>query len=239
MSTSRSKITVKGFFGSVVVGAGLVAAVATPASAHVTVSSANATQGGWGTLIFKVPTESDTASTTKVQISVPQESGIASVSYQPIPGWTTQVTKVKLATPITTDDGTLTEGVGSITWTASKDAAIKPGQFQQFPVSAGPLPKTSSIAFTATQTYSDGTVVKWDQPVVEGGPEPEHPALTLELPAASEHGGSAQVASASSSTDTAAAPSSISPWSIAAFLVAVAALVVGVVAFGMARGKRS
>ena len=106
------------------------------------------------------------------------------------------------------------------------------------PVSAGPLPKTSSIAFTATQTYSDGTVVKWDQPVVEGGPEPEHPALTLEPPAASEHGGSAQVASASSSTDTAAAPSSISPWSIAAFLVAVAALVVGVVAFGMARGKR-
>ena len=40
----------------------------------------------------------------------------------------------KLANPVTTDDGDkITDVVSRITWTASGDAAIKPGQFQEFP----------------------------------------------------------------------------------------------------------
>ncbi|WP_142395326.1 DUF1775 domain-containing protein, partial [Mycobacterium avium] len=33
------------------------------------------------------------------------------------------------------------------------------------------------------QTYADGTVVKWDQPPLPDGGEPEHPAPTLALAA--------------------------------------------------------
>ncbi len=40
-----------------------VLAFAAPAAAHVTVSSANATQGGYTKLTFRVPNEKDTAST--------------------------------------------------------------------------------------------------------------------------------------------------------------------------------
>jgi hypothetical protein len=35
--------------------------------------------------------------------------------------------------------------------------------------------------FKAVQTYSDGTVVSWIEPVVKGTPAPEHPAPVLRL----------------------------------------------------------
>ena len=37
------------------------------------------------------------------------------------------------------------------------------------------------MAFPTTQTYSDGTVVRWDQAPLPGGGEPEHPAPALSL----------------------------------------------------------
>jgi hypothetical protein len=44
------------------------------------------------------------------------------------------------------------------------------------------------MVFTATQTYSDGTVVEWDQPTPASGEEPEHPAPTLTIGPAVEGG---------------------------------------------------
>jgi hypothetical protein len=43
------------------------------------------------------------------------------------------------------------------------------------------LPDTTTIGLPATQTYSDGTVVKWDQPTPPGGAEPEYPAPSIAL----------------------------------------------------------
>ncbi len=114
------------------------------ASAHVTVNAVGATQGGYTVLTFRVPTESATASTTKLKVQLPTDHPIASVSVQPHAGWSYKVTTSKLATPITTDDGQLTEAVSEIDWAADSDAAIKPGEFDQFNVSAGPLPKVAS-----------------------------------------------------------------------------------------------
>ena len=50
---------------------------------------------------------------------------------------------------------------------------MKPGEFDVFSVSAGPLPTdVNSISLPALQTYSDGSVVRWIEPQVAGGPEP-------------------------------------------------------------------
>jgi len=157
-------------------------AVAAPASAHVSVSSANAVQGGYGVLTFRVPTESDSASTTKVEVNLPiKDAPVASVSIQPVPGWTAVTEKAKLATPIKTHDSEITEAVSKITWTATPAAAVKPGEFQQFQVSMGPLPQVDQMVFKALQTYSDGTVVRWiDEPATDGS-EPESPAPVLKL----------------------------------------------------------
>jgi periplasmic copper chaperone A len=162
--------------------------VAAPGWAHVTVNPSTAAQGGYTVLSFRVPTESDSASTTKVQVFLPADHPLASVSVRPHPGWHTKVVTKKLATPLSTDDGQVTEGVYSITWTPDgpKDA-LKPGEYDDFDVSVGPLPEVSSLTFKTLQTYSDGTVVRWiDPPAASGQPEPEHPAPTLTLTPASD-----------------------------------------------------
>ncbi len=75
------------------------------ADAHVTVNPNTATQGGYTRIAFRVPTESDTASTTKLEVDLPTDQPVASVLVMPITGWTATVSTTKLAAPITTDDG--------------------------------------------------------------------------------------------------------------------------------------
>ena len=55
------------------------------------------------------PNEMDNASTVKLDLQLPP--GFAAASFEPNPGWTVKVTKTRLATPIHTDDGDITEGV--------------------------------------------------------------------------------------------------------------------------------
>jgi uncharacterized protein YcnI len=196
-------------------------ALAGPAFAHVTVAAPGAAPGGYAVATFRVPTESDTASTTKLVVQVPP---MASVSVQPVPGWTA-VTKVsKLATPLQSDDGAVTSAVSQITWTAAPGSGIKPGQFQQFPVSVGPLPKSSSVSFPTIQYYSDGTVVRWIEHAAPGSKtEPDHPAPTLTLTAA----------------DPAAAPKVEKASTTGPTVLSIVALVVAAGALGLAFVSRA
>ncbi|HEX5202416.1 MAG TPA: YcnI family protein [Actinoplanes sp.] len=163
---------------------GLTLALAVPASAHVTVNPSTATPGGYAKVTFRVPNESDTASTTKVEVNLPADKPVASVSIKPVQGWTAVAVKSKLATPIKAHDTEITEAVSKITWTADANAAVKPGQFQEFDVSLGPLPDSGQMVFKTLQTYSDGSIVRWiDEPTTDGS-EAEHPAPVLKLAAA-------------------------------------------------------
>jgi uncharacterized protein YcnI len=162
-------------------------ALAAPASAHVTISAPGATRGGSDAVItFRVPTESDTASTTGLQVRLPTDTPIAGVLVQPIPGWSHTQKTVKLAKPISTDDGDITEAVAEIDWTAKAGFGIKPGEFGAFVVMAGQLPDAPRITFKAVQIYSDGSRTAWTEVPAPGSTaEPEHPAPSLELAAAS------------------------------------------------------
>jgi periplasmic copper chaperone A len=149
------------------------------ASAHVTVNPKEATQGGYAKLAFRVPNEKDNASTTRLEIVIPTDRApIASVSTRPVPGWTVAVEKTTLATPLKVHDSDVTEVVSKLTWTADDEGnQVKPGTFQEFEVSAGPLPEVDQIAFKALQTYSDGDVVRW----IDEGAEADRPAPILKL----------------------------------------------------------
>jgi uncharacterized protein YcnI len=161
--------------------------VAGPASAHVTVNSPDAAQGGFGVVNFRVPTEKDNASTVELRVQLPADQPLAFVAVRPHPGWTATVTKAKLATPIQSDDGPVTEAVSVIDWKADPGSkGIAPGQYDEFSVSVGPLPKAASLAFKAVQVYSDRSQVAWIEDTPAGGAEPEHPAPVLELTAAAE-----------------------------------------------------
>jgi uncharacterized protein YcnI len=155
--------------------------IAGPAFAHVTVSSTDAASGGFGKAVFRVPTESETASTTKLVVTLPQDTPFAFLNAQTKPGWKVTIKEAKLAKPTKVGDFELTKAVRTITWT-STGAGIPPSQFDEFAISGGPFPDADTIAFTAEQTYSDGKVVAWDQ-VQKGDTEPEHPAPTLSMAA--------------------------------------------------------
>lgn len=169
--------------------AGLLVCGTGVATAHVGVAAPGAAKGGYTVLTFKVPTESDTAGTTRLEVTLPN---LKSARTEPIPGWTSQVTK----------DPTSGEAT-SVAWTADPGVAVGPGQFQQFALSAGPLPEAESVSFPAVQTYSDGQVVSWDQQAGADGAEPEKPAPSLTLVEAGDAHGAVS-GTAEAGTDTTA-----------------------------------
>ncbi|MET8263856.1 YcnI family protein [Micromonospora arida] len=172
-----------------------------PASAHVTVNPKEATQGGYARVAFRVPNESDSASTTKLEVVLPENAPVGSVSTMPVPGWTVATEKRKVDPPIEVHGSQLTEAVSKITWTASGDAGVKPGQFQEFPVSLGPLPQVDSMVFKVLQTYSDGNISRWIDEPAPGAEEPENPAPVLTLAAAAAPSGSATPTAGVASSD--------------------------------------
>jgi uncharacterized protein YcnI len=211
-------------------------AIAAPASAHVTVNPGTATQGGYTKVTFRVPNETDKTDTTKLEVNLPAATPIASVSLKPVAGWTAATVKSKLATPIKSDDGEITEAITKITWTATAAAAVKPGQFQEFDVSLGPLPQSGQVVFKALQTYSDGTVVRWiDEPATDGT-EPEHPAPTLKLTPAGETAAAAPAGAQAVTAEAAKGDGNGTPWGIAGIILGVIALVLGLLAYRRSAG---
>ncbi|ODU07267.1 MAG: nuclear export factor GLE1 [Pseudonocardia sp. SCN 72-86] len=213
--------------------AAMLLAGAVPALAHVTAQPGTAAQGGYTVINFRVPTESDSAGTIKVEVAFPQDHPVTSARTTPIPGWTAVVQKGVLANPIQRNGQTITQAVTSVTWTAEPGTRIGPGQFVDFPLSVGPLPSdTDRLVFPATQTYDDGKVVAWNQLTGADGQEPNNPAPTVTLtPAAagSAHGQTTGTADEAAATDTTAR------W------IGGAGLVVGVLglAFAWAASRRA
>lgn len=197
--------------------------LATPAYAHVSVSSDDTTPGAEvAVLTFHVPTESATASTTKLAVQLPTFS---TVDVLPMTGWTFTTKTTKLAKPITTDDGDqISQAITEVDWTASATGAIKPGEFGNFSLRVGPLPDAKQVSFGALQTYSDGTTVAWNETAAPGSNvEPEHPKPMLTLQAAT--------------TDAPKPASTTGATILAIAALVVAALALGVAIVGNARRK--
>ncbi|MFE5580525.1 YcnI family protein [Kitasatospora sp. NPDC056531] len=218
-----------------------VVALAGPAFAHVTVNPGSAAQGGYTAVDFRVPNESDTASTVKLEVNLPLDHPLASVRTLPLPGWTANVEKSKLDKPIKVHGSDVTEAVSKITWTADAGTKIAPGQFQEFRVSLGPLPTDAvGMEFKALQTYDNGDVVRWIDESQDGQPEPAHPAPVLKLtkaaggddhgvtasPAAGAHGDSSDHAAASG--DTKSSDSTARTLGVVGIVVGVIGTAVGV-----------
>ncbi|MEC3982109.1 YcnI family copper-binding membrane protein [Amycolatopsis sp. H20-H5] len=209
------------------------------ASAHVSanVYGPQLAKGGYGAIVFRVPNEDPAAGTTKVEIALKPEYGIGSARTKPLPGWTAVVTKSKLPAPVKTASGTeITEAVTSITWTAQPGTKIGGTEYQEFDISAGPLPSNvDEIEFPAKQTYDSGKVVDWNQPTPAGGEEPEYPAPALKLGAAESGDGHAAPAVATAADGHTEATAASSSDNTARWLGG-AGLVVGALGLGVGVG---
>jgi periplasmic copper chaperone A len=171
--------------GVVLAATGTVLALGVaPAWAHVTVVAPGVNPGASdATITVRVPDESDRLDTTGLKLQLPTDHPIAGVLIARQPGWTAVAKQTKLATPIKTDDGDITEVVSEIDWTAAAGGGIKPGFFGEFSIIAGQLPEgVSELTFKAVQQYSDGSTVSWiEEPAPGSSEEPEHPAPKLTL----------------------------------------------------------
>jgi uncharacterized protein YcnI len=210
-------------------------AVAAVASAHVSVSSTDAAPGGFGKLTFRVPNESDTASTVSLRIQIPEEAALASLRAQPVPGWTVTLTRSDLEQPIDNHGQEISTYVSVVEFRAEDGGGIGPGEFQEFALSGGPFPDVTEVAFPTVQGYSDGSEVAWIEPTVDGA-EPEHPAPVLTL-TTGDDASAPQEQAATSSTEESSGASPGGP----ALFVAVLALLVGIagVVLGWRAGRRT
>ncbi|MFC3834235.1 DUF1775 domain-containing protein [Deinococcus rufus] len=132
-----------------------VAALIGVASAHATVrTESGLTESAAGkseVYRLNVPTEKDIA-TTEIRLVVP--SGVAISRFQVLPGFTRTVTK--------NADGLVTE----VVWTGS----IAPMEYARFFFQATNPAAPGTLVWKVYQTYSDGSVVRWDDTDPATGP---------------------------------------------------------------------
>lgn len=223
--------------------AGLLAFGVSAASAHVNVDPDDPAAGGYTHLTFNVPNESPTAKTSKLEVSLPTDIPFNSVSVKPVEGWTAELVTTTLPKPVTVAGATVTKAVSSVVWTADAAHQIGQNEYQAFSISVGVLPDAgTTVTLPATQTYTDGTVVKWDQKTVEGQPEPEHPApsfvtTTSDSAASATPSPSATPAPSGAASTTSSDAGSTAGWfGLAAGLIGLAA---GITALARTRSTKA
>jgi uncharacterized protein YcnI len=169
-------------------GVGVVACPL-PAQAHVEIQPDHVEGGDFSVVAFRVPNERDNADTTKLRVILPKDQPLGSVQTTATPGWKVATAARKLDEPIEMSGAKLKSVVSEVTWTAT-GRGVRPGQFKDFEVSLGQLPKSGHLVFTAIQSYSSGEQVRWNEVSVDGSVEPEHPAPSLDIIAPGPQGGS-------------------------------------------------
>lgn len=155
------------------------------AAADIVLEPSQAPRGSGIMLTFHIPEQSADAHTTEVRLDLPADLPIAEVYPMSVDDWAPRITSRTLEEPLPgLHGGMMTEITESIVWqrvtAAPADAAPV-----LLSVSIGPLPDADRVDFTVTQTYSDGTQVRWGGP---GGQRPG-PGLVLSAPDPAAAGG--------------------------------------------------
>jgi uncharacterized protein YcnI len=214
----------------------LVAGGGSVAVAHVSVHADEAVQGGSAEIAFRVPTETETASTVAVRVAFPADAPIAEVAVLPIAGWTYQVTRNAQSGSVAVAQGDeMSEVVSEVEWHAT-GPGIKPGEYGVFRLAAGMLPKSDRMVFKVVQTYDDGQVQRWIDEPVAGEPEPAHPAAVLALAAApgGEDGNGTMITVSSSP----APPSRAAWWTAMALALLALGVALSALAISIPAGRR-
>ncbi|WP_072814653.1 YcnI family copper-binding membrane protein [Rhodococcus zopfii] len=224
--------------------AGWLIASPAGASAHITATATDTAPGAYSVITLRVPTESTTAGTIGLEVTLPAEHPFAVVRSETTPGWTSTQHTRTLTEPIDTGHGgVVSEAVSAVTFTAQPGSAIAPGEFAQFRLLVGPIPDAETLVLPAIQTYSDGTVVSWIEQSSDGT-EPDKPAPALDLTQPSGNVAGTTTAGQVSATATAADPGSTPnadssiPWvSWAALIAAIGAAVLAVYSLAVGRTR--
>jgi uncharacterized protein YcnI len=215
---------------SVALALGTVLALGAPlaASAHVSLDENTAEAGSYPLLTFKVPNESETATTTSVTVSLPTDTPFVSVRTVPVSGWEAEIVVSTLPEPVTIGETTVTEAPTSIVWTAT-GSGLADGELGLFPFSVGPVPDVGHLELPVDQGYSDASIVTWagdEVPIlyVNDAPEGDH------------HGGDAEEGEAGhEDADTSTGPDTTA---VAGLITGAAGLLLGAAALALVLIRR-
>jgi len=225
-------------------GAGFALVLAAPlaASAHVDVEPNTAEAGASARFTFSALNESS-ASTIKVEVQLPTDTPIVSVTSSPTPGWTTTVIREKLDSPAMIGEAEVTEAITRIVFEAEPGNGIRPGEFQEWRVSMSPIPDAGSVIFPSLQTYDDGEVVEWTATAEEIEADATlKPAPVLYIndePVADSHGGAVDEHAEEESTEPSAGEDSVNTvgavFGISALVMSAIALTISVILYRRGR----
>ncbi len=131
---------------------------ASTAWAHAAISPPTAETSVLQQFTLAVPTEEEGATTTEIQLTVPD--GVAIDSFEAAPGWTRTVKATGSG-----EDAVINQ----VTWTGG---SVPTDEDSVFHFQAALTGGSATYTFGVRQTYSDGTVVEWTGPEDSDTPSP-------------------------------------------------------------------
>jgi hypothetical protein len=220
---------------SVGLAAAAVVVSAPFASAAVDITPAQGVQGDAASVTFEIQNLRPKAYTTKVEVDLPPDQPVAEVFPMTHPDWAPQIVSHPVAQALVgIHGGQLSDVTSAIIWTRADDAPPAPA-VESLRLELGPLPAVNSFVFSVVQTYSDGTVQRWQGPgtVLALVPPVGPPSLHSHGAGPSLQDTVAPVADASQVPED-----PFSPLSLVAVFIAIGAIVVAVEAAGGRRLSR-
>jgi uncharacterized protein len=188
----------------VVIGGALVALAAAPAAATVTLEPAQGTQGDAAEIAFTVTEDRAPGAYTKqIDIVMPDATPVAEVYPLSTDDWAPKMAYKDLATSLPGVHGQQSNSVvTSISWLRATPPAanLSTATSNELRVSLGPLPQADDLRFLVVQTYSDGLVKRWPNPVMQLVPPAGQAQATDPSQAAPGHGHGATLAGAPPAT---------------------------------------
>jgi uncharacterized protein YcnI len=165
------------FFVRAASAAALLAALAAPAFAHITLDTPSAAAGSSYKAVLRVPHGCDSAATTAIRLKVPE--GFVSAKPMPKPGWTLDIKTGPYAKSYPLFGSKVTEGATEITWSGGN---LPDNEYDEFAVRgtlASDLPAGSTLFFPVIQVCGSAQE-DW---IDTSGGESETPAPGLEVTA--------------------------------------------------------
>lgn len=195
---------------SILAAVAVIVALPAAAFAHVMVTPNQAGIGANTKFNVSVPNEKEVA-VTSVKLSVPK--GVQNVQPNVLAGWDIAIDH----------DGS--GNVTAITWTGT----IPAGQREDFAFKAQTSASAGALDWKASQTYADGTVIRWDQNPATSGKAVKNNAGPYSI--------TKVVNDLHSSRNSAAANSGASPTATLALALSIAALILSIGGLFLRRRK--
>ena len=137
------------FFARAASAAAMLAALAAPAFAHITLDIGSAAVGASYKAVLRVPHGCDGAATTAIRLKVPE--GFVSAKPMPKPGWTLDIKTGPYAKSYTLFGSPVTEGATEISWSGGN---LPDNEYDEFVVRgtlSSDLPVGSTLFFPVFQ----------------------------------------------------------------------------------------